>query len=103
MLTLHVHISVTAFSSLGTACLVAPARLEGFPSGSDTEEFACCVGDPASIPGLGRSHGEGNGNPLQYSCLEKSMNRGAWWATVQGAHPEYSLGTMARITQKIMQ
>ena len=44
----------------------------------------CNVGDPGSIPGLGRSPGEGNGNPLQYSCLENSMDGGAWWATVHG-------------------
>ena len=42
------------------------------------------VRDMGSIPGLGRSHGEGNGNPLQYSCQENSMDRGAWWATVYG-------------------
>ena len=42
------------------------------------------VGDTASIPGSGRSPGEGNGNPLQYSCLENPKNRGAWWATVHG-------------------
>ena len=42
------------------------------------------AGDVGSIPGLGRSPGEGNGNPLQYSCLEISMDRGAWWATVHG-------------------
>ena len=42
------------------------------------------VGDPGSIPGLGRSPGEGNGNPLQYSCLENPMDRGAWQATVHG-------------------
>ena len=45
---------------------------------------ACNVGDPGSIPGLGRSPGEGNGNLLQYSCLENSMDGGAWWATVHG-------------------
>ena len=45
---------------------------------------ACSAGDPGSIPGLGRSPGEGNGNPLQYSCLENSMDGGAWWATVHG-------------------
>ena len=45
---------------------------------------ACNAGDPGSIPGLGRSPGEGNGNPLQYSCLENPMNGGAWWATVHG-------------------
>ena len=42
------------------------------------------LGDPGSIPGSGRSSGEGNGNPLQYSCLENSMDGGAWWATVHG-------------------
>ena len=42
------------------------------------------VEDPASIPGSGRSPGEGNGNPLQYFCLESPMGRGAWWATVHG-------------------
>ena len=45
----------------------------GFPSGSDSKETACNAGDLGSIPGLGRSPGEGNGNPLQYSCLENSM------------------------------
>ena len=45
---------------------------------------ACNVGDPGSIPGWGRSSGEENGNPLQYSCLENSMDGGAWWATVHG-------------------
>ena len=50
----------------------------GFPGGSDGKASACSVGDPGSIPGLGRSPGEGNGNPLQYSCLEDSMDGGAW-------------------------
>ena len=45
---------------------------------------ACNVGDLGSIPGSGRSSGEGNGNPLQYSCLENPMDRGAWWAAVHG-------------------
>ena len=54
------------------------------PGGSDGKESACNVGDPGSIPRLGSSPGEGNGYPLQYSCLENSMNRGAWWATVHG-------------------
>ena len=48
------------------------------------KESACDAGDLGSIPGLGRSLGEGNGNPLQYSCLEKPMDREAWEATVQG-------------------
>ena len=56
----------------------------GFHGGSDSKESACNVGDPGSIPGSGRSSGIGNGYPLQYSCLEKSMDRGAWWATVHG-------------------
>ena len=55
-----------------------------FPGGSDGKESACSAGDPSSILGLGRSPGKGNGNPLQYSCLEDPMDRGAWWATVHG-------------------
>ena len=51
---------------------------------SDGKASACNAGGPASIPGSGRSPGEGNGNPLQYSCLENSMDGGAWWATVHG-------------------
>ena len=47
---------------------------QDFPDGSDGKESACNAGDPGSIPGLGRFPGEGNGNPLQYSCLENSMN-----------------------------
>ena len=46
------------------------------------------VGDVGSIPGLGRSPGEGNGNPFQYSCLKNPMGRGAWWATVHGVAKE---------------
>ena len=52
--------------------------------GSDGKVSAQNAGDPGSIPGLGRSPGEENGNPLQYSCLENSMRGGAWWATVHG-------------------
>ena len=54
----------------------------GFPDGSDSEESACNVGNLGSIPGLGKSPGVGNGNPLQYFGLENSMDRRAWWATV---------------------
>ena len=54
----------------------------GFPGGSDGKETACSAGNPVSISGLGRSPGEGNGNPLQYSCLENPTDKGAWWATV---------------------
>ena len=56
----------------------------GFPGGSEVKVSACSAGDLGSIPGLGRAPGEGNGNPLQYSCLENPMDGGAWWATVHG-------------------
>ena len=56
----------------------------GFLDGSDDKESACNAGDLDSIPGLGRSPGEENDYPLQYSCLENFMDRGAWQATVQG-------------------
>ena len=55
-----------------------------FPGGSDGKEFACSAGDLGSISGSGRSSGEGNGYPFQYSCLEISMDRGAWEVTVDG-------------------
>ena len=54
----------------------------GFLGGSEGKASACNAGDLSLIPGSGRSPGEGNGNPLQYSCLENSMDGGAWWATV---------------------
>ena len=53
----------------------------GFPNGSEVKASASNAGDLGLIPGLGRSPGEGNGNPLQYFCLENPMDRGAWWAT----------------------
>ena len=56
----------------------------GFPGGSDGKASASNAGDPGLIPALGRSPGEGNGNPLLYSCLENSMDEGSWWATVHG-------------------
>ena len=58
---------------------------KGFPGGSDGKESACSVGDLGPIPESGRSPGEGNGHPLQYSCLENPMDRAAWWATVLGS------------------
>ena len=63
----------------------------GFPGGSDGKESACDAGEPGSIPGLGRSPGGGHGNPLQYSCLENPMDRGAWWAIGQGGHKELDM------------
>ena len=56
----------------------------GVPGDSDNKESACNAGDLGSIPGSRRSPGEGNGNLLQYTCLESPLDRGAWWATVHG-------------------
>ena len=56
----------------------------GFPCSTVGKEFACNAGDLGLIPGSGRAPGEGNGNVLQYSCLENSMDREAWWALVHG-------------------
>ena len=56
----------------------------GFPGGSEVKASASNAGDLGSIPGSGRSPGEGNGNPLQHSCLENPMDGGAWWATDHG-------------------
>ena len=67
--------------SLHTHCFISSV---GFPAGSGCKEPACSLGDPSLIPGLERCPGEGNRNPLQYSCLENPMDRGAWWATVHG-------------------
>ena len=62
-----------------------PEQSFGQPNiGSISKEIACNAGDLGLIPGSGRSSGEGNEDPLQYSCLENSMDRGAWWATVHG-------------------
>ena len=70
------------------ACFPGKIKLEGFktgfPGGSEVKASARNAGDLGSIPGSGRSPGEGNGNPLQYSCLENPMDREAWWATVHG-------------------
>ena len=64
--------------------LLHPHSYWSTPGDSDGKESACSVGDLDSIPELGRCPGEGNGNPLQYSCLENPMNGGAWSATVHG-------------------
>ena len=56
----------------------------GFPGGSDSKESACNARDPGLIPGWGRAPGEGNGNPLQYSCLENPMDGEDWQTTVHG-------------------
>ena len=62
----------------------------GFPGGSDGKESACNAGDVGSVPGSERSPGEGNDNALQYSCLENSMDRGAWRAVVHGVEKSWT-------------
>ena len=64
--------------------LSVTSDMQGFPGDSEVKPSASNTGDLGSIPGSGRSSGEGNGNPLQYSCLENPMDGGAWWATVHG-------------------
>ena len=59
--------------------------MNGLPWWLSGKESTCSAGDVGSTLGSGRCPGEGNGNPLQYSCLENPMDRGAWWATVHGA------------------
>ena len=63
-------------------------HLNGLPGGSVVKNPPANAGDMGSIPGLGRSLGEGNDNPLQYSCLGNPMDRGAWWTTIHGVTKE---------------
>ena len=63
---------------------IALLTIWGFPGDSDGKESACDAGDLGSVPGLGRSPGGGHGNPLQYTCMENPMDRGAWRARVHG-------------------
>ena len=63
----------------------------GFPGGSVVENPPANAGDVGSFPGSGRSPREGNGNPLQYSCLENPTDKGAWWATVHGVAKELDI------------
>ena len=75
--------------SVWLLCLsIATVNILHHPGGSDGKESACTVGDLGSIPGLGRSPGEKNGYPLQYSGQENSMNREAWQAILQGVSKE---------------
>ena len=68
-----------------------PYLILGFPGSSGSKEPACNAGDVGLIPGLGRSPGEGNGNPLQCSYLENSTERGAWWACSPWGHKELDM------------
>ena len=78
------HLTSILFISVGNVLTRNRAASEGFPGGSNGKESACNAGDPGSIPGLGRSPGEGNGNPPQYSCLENPMDKEGWKATAHG-------------------
>ena len=84
------HPLSTISTSTNRQCFLYPPKLCRTPAGhtsvdgSDGKDSACNVRDLGLNPGLGKSPGEGNGNPLQYSCLENPMDRGAWWATVHG-------------------
>ena len=74
----------------------------GFPDGSDGKESTCDVGDLGSIPGSARSPGVGNENSLQYSCLENSMDRRTWWATVHGVAKSWTgLSTCMYVIYKL--
>ena len=72
--------------------------MQGFPGGSGGKESTCSVGDLGSSPRWGRSSGEGNGKPLQYSCLENPMNRGAWRAPKRGPK---ELDTTEKLTRSL--
>ena len=74
----------TLVSIAAVVFYIPTSRAHGFPRSSVGKESACNAGDLGSIPGSGRSPGEGNGNPLQYSCLENPMDREAWWVIVHG-------------------
>ena len=79
-----VYVTKIGINKRSTKEILEVIGFMGFPGGSDNKESACNEEDPGSIPGLGRSPGERNGNPLQCSCLENSTDRGVWWATVHG-------------------
>ena len=72
--------------------------MSGFLGGSDSKVSILNAGDLGSIPGSGRSPGEGHGNPLQYSCLENPMDRGAWWATIHGVAKSRTLDMTEKLT-----
>ena len=82
----HKYIIVFIFSSISNSLIQINKHtyIQGFPGSSDGKESVCNAGDLGSIPGLGRSPGEGHGNPFQYPCLENPMDRGAWQAIVHG-------------------
>ena len=78
MIILHTHTHTHTHTQTSSCSL---SSCWGFPGGSEVKVSACNAGDLGLIPGLGRTPGEGNDNPLQYSCLENPTDGGAWWAT----------------------
>ena len=80
-------------STLLRALYSSSTSINGFPGGSGIKNppAACNAGDVSSTPGLGRYSGGGNGNPLQYSCLESPMDREAWWAMIHGVEKEWDM------------
>ena len=85
----EVSVSVVGAENHSPASVsISPVRPQGFPGGAVVNNLPAIAGDKGDrglIPGLGRSSGGGSGNPLQYSCLENPMDRGAWWVTVHRA------------------
>ena len=77
------------------------STIKSFPGGSDGKKSACNAGDPGSIPGLGRSPGERNVNPLQHSCLENAMNRVVWQATAHVVAVRHNWATFTYIQLKV--
>ena len=77
--------------ALSSRVCVGSLLSQDFPGGASGKESACNTGDAGSIPGSGRSPEGGHGNPLQYSCLENPMDRGAWWAIVHGVTKSWTL------------
>ena len=89
-------------SWLVSCSLLTPHSTNGFPGGSDNEESTFNAGDPGSISRSRRSPGEVNGYPRQYSCLESSIDRGAWWATVHGVAKSWTqVSTFTLIDQAL--
>ena len=86
------HKAMFVMFQISTNWFLEPNTFEkGFPGGSAVRNPPANAGDADLIPGSERSPGAGNGNPLQYSCLENPMDRGAWWATVHGVPNESNM------------
>ena len=82
--TIHYFVLFSSFNNVPTVYVLCTCTDLGLPCSSNGKESVCDAGNQGSIPELGSSSGEGNGNPLQYSCLEDSMDRETWQAIVRG-------------------